>query len=151
MSDEKKYKDVYDRLFKAYGPQEWWPADSDMEMVLGAILVQNTAWRNVERALKNLDDFTPAYLKGLSLEQLKQKIRPSGFYNQKAERIQSFLKWFEGYNYDFSQLEPVPDLTLRKILLSIHGIGPETADCMMVYVFKRPFFIIDAYTRRIFQ
>jgi endonuclease-3 related protein len=143
---------LYGLLFKAYGPQAWWPADTPFEVMLGAILTQNTAWTNVEKAIANLktNDLLDAHaLTELAPAVLADLIRPSGYFNVKARRIQSFCQWYlQQGGYDV--LSRTDTDGLRKGLLSVHGIGPETADDMLLYAFQRPVFVIDAYTRRLF-
>jgi DNA-3-methyladenine glycosylase III (EC 3.2.2.-) len=145
------YLTVFQRLFHHYGPQHWWPADSDFEMMIGAILVQNTNWKNAEAAIRLLKpDLTPQRLDRLEIWELAERIRPSGYYNVKARRIRAFLDWFRQYDFDIGPLQTKDMNTLRSELLSIKGIGRETADSILVYVFQHPVFIVDAYARRIF-
>ncbi len=141
---------IYRQLFECYGPQHWWPGDSPFEIMLGAVLTQNTAWANVERAIANLK---AAGLLDLSAihqarpDELAVHIRPAGYFNIKARRLLSlcdFLSESEG-------LEQLTDKALRIRLLAVHGIGPETADDILLYAFNRPVFVIDAYTRRLFS
>ena len=144
--------DVYQKLLAYYGNQHWWPADSDYEMLIGAILTQNTNWRNVEKAFASLGDkLNPQSILQLEQSQLAQLIRSAGYHNQKAERIKLFTQWFSRYNYDVNQLKIMPLEQLRVMLLSLKGVGKETADCMLVYAFDKPSFVIDAYTRRLFS
>jgi endonuclease-3 related protein len=148
----EKLTDIYKRLFDAFGPQDWWPAKTDFEMMIGAILVQNTNWGNVEQALANLNgQLNPQRLEQLSLEEIAERIRPSGFYQQKAKKIKAFLRWYAGYGFQVEKVRAVDRETLRQELLEIHGIGRETADCMLTYAFEHPSFVVDAYARRIFE
>ncbi|WP_353947964.1 endonuclease III domain-containing protein [Sporolactobacillus sp. Y61] len=141
----------YHILLRSYGPQHWWPAESTFEMLIGAILTQNTSWKNVDLALKRLKPgLTPEKIERMSPETLADCIRPSGFYRLKAERIRSFLAWYRDYHYDPSRVSAVDASSLRNELLDVKGIGRETADAMLVYAFKKPFFIADAYARRFF-
>ncbi len=143
---------IYDRLYKQYGPQGWWPAESKFEMMIGAILVQNTNWTNVEKALANLKlHLEPKALGKLSNDTLAKLIIPSGYYNIKARRIKSFLEWFQTYNYDIDKIKKIDRNRLRQELLNINGIGPETADVMLLYAFDKAIFVVDAYARRIFN
>lgn len=143
---------LYQQLFSYYGPQYWWPADTTIEMMIGAILVQNTNWSNVEKAIKRLKPYLdPIPLEKLATDELAQIIRPSGFYNIKAKRIKAFLEWYKSYDYDLNKARRIDAEQLRAELLSIHGLGPETVDCMLVYAFDIPIFIVDAYARRIFE
>jgi len=148
---KKDYQSIYKILFNHYGPQKWWPAESPFEMMIGAILVQNTNWNNVEKALNNLSEFMqPEEIDQLSIEKLAGLIRPSGFYKLKAKRIKSFLTWFKTYDYDISLVKKVDKHLLRLELLDINGIGKETADVILLYALEMPIFVVDAYARRIF-
>jgi endonuclease-3 related protein len=148
----EKLMGIYHRLFDAFGPQGWWPAKTDFEMMIGAILVQNTNWGNVEQALNNLNgELTPQKLEQLSVEELAERIRPSGYYQQKAKKIKAFLAWYAGYDYELECVKQQDGEILRQELLGVHGIGEETADCMLTYAFEKPYFIVDAYARRILE
>jgi len=146
--------DVYRRLFDAFGPQHWWPGESPFEVMLGAVLTQNTNWQNVERAIKNLrqaDLLEPHALYDVPVEELEELIRPAGYFRVKARRLRGLLE-FLMTRYDGS-LEAMfqtslPDL--REQLLATHGIGPETADSILLYAGQLPSFVVDAYTHRIF-
>jgi endonuclease-3 related protein len=145
-------RDIHDRLLAAHGPQHWWPAETPFEVMLGAILTQNTAWTNVERALARLAErcrLEAGALLALPEAELADAIRPAGYFNVKARRLRAFCADFvdaEGYD----ALAALDTGTLRERLLGIHGIGPETADDMLLYAFGRPVFVVDAYTRRLF-
>jgi endonuclease-3 related protein len=145
--------EIYDRLMSYYGPQHWWPGDSPFEVILGAILTQSAAWTNVEKAINNLKSagaLSPRAIRRLPLEQLAQLIRPSGYYNAKAIKLKAFVEWLdENYRDNLDKLLAVDVGTLREQLLSIHGIGNETADSIILYAAEKPVFVIDAYTRRI--
>lgn len=144
---------VYTTLFDHYGPQGWWPGETSFEVMVGAVLTQNTAWSNVEKAMANLkearslDVQTIATLDATALAEL---IRPAGYFNVKAKRLQNFCRWLLQQGGE-SALQQRDDATLRHGLLSVNGVGPETADDMLLYAFGRPVFVIDAYTRRIFS
>jgi len=149
----KMLLDIYHRLLTRYGPQHWWPADSPFEVIIGAILTQSAAWTNVERAIVNLKTegiLSPPALRQLPIEELSQLIYPAGYYNAKAVKIKSFVQWLEEY-YDDSldRLFTLDMPLLRRELLSVHGIGEETADSIILYAAKKAIFVIDAYTRRI--
>ncbi|RDW17419.1 endonuclease III domain-containing protein [Oceanobacillus chungangensis] len=145
------YQLIYDKLFEHYGPQSWWPAETPFEMMIGSILVQNTNWRNVDKALIKLGPyFEPEIIDHFPIEDLAQLIRSSGFYNIKAKRIKAFMEWFRQYDYDTKRIKAINNTELRKALINIHGIGKETADVMLVYAFEKPIFVVDAYARRIF-
>jgi endonuclease-3 related protein len=142
--------EIYQQLFECYGPQHWWPGDSPFETMVGAVLTQNTAWANVERAIANLKTAGLLELQAMlqaQPDELAEQIRPAGYFNVKAKRLLSlcdFLAESEG-------LEQLSDKALRTRLLAVHGIGPETADDILLYAFNRPVFVIDAYTRRLFS
>ncbi len=139
---------LYHRLFDHYGRQHWWPADSPFEVMVGAVLTQNTAWSNVERAIDNLRRaglLDPAAMADLAPDRLAQPIRPSGYFNVKAKRLQALCQWL----LNETAAQSLATDTLRERLLAIHGIGPETADDILLYAYERPVFVIDAYTRRL--
>ncbi|MCX6773448.1 MAG: hypothetical protein NTY68_00420 [Candidatus Micrarchaeota archaeon] len=143
-----KILNLYDGLYRKYGPQHWWPGETQYEVIIGAILTQNTAWSNAEKAIANLKSakaLDPAILIGLEDARLKELIRPSGFYNQKAERLKSITSW---YLYNRKKAISMDRMALRQELLGIKGIGRETADSIALYGFKKPIFVVDAYTRR---
>ncbi|PAV31610.1 endonuclease [Virgibacillus profundi] len=145
------YQLIYEKLFNHYGPQSWWPADTPFEMMIGSILVQNTNWRNVEKALVKLRPYLdPESIDFLPIEELAQLIRSSGFFNIKAKRIKAFIAWFKKYNFDIDRIKRKEKRELRNELLLINGIGMETADVMLLYAFDKPVFVVDAYARRIF-
>lgn len=142
---------LYHRLYSSYGPQHWWPANSRFEIMLGAILTQNTAWTNVEKAIANLKQarcLTAVTIDKLSEGELASLIRPSGYFNIKAKRIQNFTRWYLKAG-EYRRLKASQTTELRQQLLSVNGIGPETADDILLYAFERPVFVIDAYTRRL--
>ncbi|MCI0334041.1 MAG: endonuclease III domain-containing protein [Planctomycetes bacterium] len=144
---------AYDRLLTAFGPQRWWPGDSPFEIAVGAVLVQNTAWRNVERAIANLRDagvMEPRALYALPPEELAELIRPAGYFQVKARRLRNLLKFVvEEYDGSLDAMFRTDVATLREQLLSIHGIGPETADAILLYAGGLPTFVVDTYTHRV--
>ncbi len=144
---------IYHQLMRRYGPQHWWPAHEPFEVIVGAILTQSAAWGNVEKAISNLKAakaLSPEALRRLSLSKLATLIHPCGYYNAKALKLKSFAQWLgEYYNDNLSQLFANNIEHLRQQLLSIHGIGQETADSIILYAAHKPIFVIDAYTRRI--
>ncbi len=146
--------EIYARLYAHFGPQHWWPGDSDFEIIVGAILTQNTAWINVEQAIANLKRarlLTPRALKRVPLNQLAKLIRPSGYFNLKAQKLKAFVRFlFDRYHGKLAYLFQLDLDTLRDELLAVHGIGPETADSIILYAARKPIFVVDAYTRRIF-
>ena len=144
---------IYDRLLSKYGPQHWWPGDGPFEVIVGAILTQSAAWSNVEKGITNLKKagpLSPQALQDLPSAKLAELLHPCGFYNAKTAKLKAFLKWFgERFDYSLDQMFAGDTRSLREELLKVHGIGPETADSILLYAGNRPVFVIDAYTRRI--
>ena len=142
----------YQVLFQAWGPQHWWPAQSRFEVIVGAYLTQNTAWTNVEKALSNLRSAHLLSVKGIrraSLAELERVIRPAGYFRQKAKRLKIFVAFLDRqYEGSLTKLFARPTEKLREELLNLHGIGPETADSILLYAGNHPVFVVDAYTRR---
>ncbi len=152
MSVNRKLERIYQLLFDRYGPQHWWPADEPFEMIVGAILTQSTAWTNVEKAIANLKQagvLNPLSLRQIPVEQLTELIRPSGYYNAKARKLKAFAEQLEEHHDSLDEMLAPALVELRQKLLSIYGIGPETADSIILYAAKKPIFVIDAYTHRI--
>lgn len=145
--------EIFHLLYKTYGPRHWWPADSPFEVIVGAILTQNTNWVNVEKAIQNLrreKALTPSAIYGLSLKKLARLIRPCGYYNVKADRLKTFINYlFSKYSGDLTDMRKRPRGILRRELLEVKGLGPETVDSIILYALKKPVFVVDAYTRRI--
>jgi endonuclease-3 related protein len=145
--------EIYQLLFDRFGPQHWWPGETQFEIITGAILTQNTNWANVEKAIANLKSanlLTPEKLYQLSTSQLAELIRPAGYYNIKANRLKSFLSWlFQDYDGRLENLENLNTDNFRAELLAVRGIGHETADSILLYAFDRPIFVVDAYTARV--
>ena len=144
---------LYQRLFDAYGSQHWWPGDTPFEVMVGAVLTQNTAWTNVEKAIANLKQAGKLELLPMGrmrLQHLARLIRPSGYFNVKARRLKFMCRWLAA-NGGVENLTRWPTPALRNSLLEVHGIGPETADDILLYAFQRPVFVIDVYTRRLLQ
>lgn len=143
---------VYHRLFATNGHQRWWPGDSAFEIMAGAVLTQNTAWTNVEKAIANLKRakaLSPEAIVRAHSRRLAAWLRPSGYFNIKAKRLKAMCRWL----IEAGGVNKIAKFTthdLRQVLLNVHGIGPETADDILLYAFNRPVFVIDAYTRRIF-
>ncbi len=150
--NQKVLSGIYLRLQKAFGPQHWWPADSAFEVMVGAILTQNTNWTNVEKAisqLKHLRVLTPQGIKELSHQQISEAIKPSGYFNVKAKRLKHFVNFlFKEYQGDLARMRKENVTLLRSKLLTVNGIGPETADSMLLYALSKKVFVIDAYTKR---
>jgi endonuclease-3 related protein len=144
---------IYKLLYDKFGPQRWWPGETRFEIITGAILTQNTNWTNVEKAITNLksaDCLTPEKIHNLETAELANLIRPAGYFNVKAKRLKNFLNWLvENYYGNLTDLESIDTNRLREELLSIKGIGRETADSILLYAFERPVFVIDAYTARV--
>ena len=153
MLDRDKLLELYNRLLNAYGPQHWWPAETAFEVMVGAVLTQNTAWINVEQAIANLKDAGKLALNPMSRmteRRLARLIRPSGYFNVKARRLKALCDWLQATGGEH-KLRKIPTERLRPALLAVHGIGPESADAILLYAFKRPVFVIDAYTRRLLK
>lgn len=149
----RKLTEIYRTLFAYYGPQHWWPGDTPFEVIVGAILTQSAAWGNVEKAIANLKKaaaLNPESLRQLPTDKLAELIRPSGYYNAKALKLKAFVERLGKVHQDSLDKLFSPDIPrLRSELLSIHGIGQETADSIILYAAHKPIFVIDAYTRRI--
>lgn len=151
MGQKSSPRQLFRELCNRYGPQEWWPAETPFEVMVGAILTQNTAWERVETAIENLRSeqlLSAEAIVSTAQPKLAELIRPSGYFNLKAKRLHGYCSWYiknEKYlwNMDSEQL--------REELLKVNGVGPETADDILLYAFERPVFVVDAYTRRIFQ
>jgi endonuclease-3 related protein len=145
--------DMYQRLLRHFGPQDWWPGETTLEIMVGAVLTQNTNWTNVEKAIRNLKDHDLLSLDALntiSPYALAREIRPSGYYNIKARRLKNLIRFlFEQYGGSLERLSGEDTGDLREHLLAVNGIGPETADSILLYSLQRPVFVVDAYTHRI--
>ena len=145
---------IYKSLFNFFGPLNWWPGDTPFEIMVGAILTQNTSWSNVEKAINNLKKenlLEPRKLYRINQEELAQLIKPSGYYNIKARRLKNFVNIFvNDFEGSAEKMFSGDSRELRKKLLKVNGIGPETADSILLYAGKKPFFVVDAYTKRIF-
>lgn len=148
-------KGAYEKAFSALGKRHWWPGDTQMEIIVGAILTQNTAWRNVEKAitqLKGSQVLSPRGLREISEAQLAQLIRSSGYFNMKAKKIKAFINFLDQtYSGSLKKMAAQDTRLLREQLLAVYGIGPETADSILLYAFNKPSFVVDTYTRRIFS
>ena len=153
MSIVEQLQEMYDRLYTHFGSQNWWPAETPFEVMVGAVLTQNTNWNNVERAITNLKDAEMLSLDRMSempVILLAEYIRPAGYYNIKAGRLQNLFQFINDYYMgDLEKLLELPARTLREELLAVKGIGPETADSMVLYAAAKPIFVVDAYTHRI--
>jgi endonuclease-3 related protein len=145
---------IYEILLKTFGPQRWWPAETPFEVMVGAVLTQNTNWKNVEAAIGNLKAaalLSPAPLNQASHAEVALCIRPAGYYNVKTQRLKALVKWFcEKFGGKVQEMSKLDTGALREELLSVRGIGPETADSILLYAVNKPVFVVDVYTYRIF-
>lgn len=145
---------VYRQLFDALGPQHWWPGDSPWEVMIGAVLVQNTSWKNVERAIDNLREaglVDPQRLLNVPTDELAELIRPAGYFRLKTKRLRSLLEFVvDQYDGSLETMRAADTHRLREELLGVHGIGPETADSILLYALEKPTFVVDTYTHRVF-
>lgn len=143
----------YQTLYAALGQQHWWPGRTPFEVIVGAILTQNTAWMNVERAIENLRRerlLTPAAIERVPFKKLARLIRSSGYFRQKTKKLKAFAAFLRGeYGGSLARMFGTPTADLREKLLGVHGIGPETADSILLYAGNHPVFVVDAYTKRI--
>lgn len=146
-------RDIFIKLYRYFGSQHWWPAETPFEVAVGAILTQNTNWQNVERAIGNIKErglMDPLRLHALQLNELAQLIRPAGYYNVKARRLKVFIDFLMNhFSGDIENMASLDTEYLRKRLLELDGVGPETADSILLYALNKPIFVVDAYTRRV--
>jgi len=148
----KNLTDICGALLEAYGPRGWWPARTPFEMMVGAVLTQNTTWKNVEKAIANFDDnLTPEFIEHVPQNELAEIIRSSGYYNQKSLKLKALTAWYAQYSYNIAKARAEKGEDLRRELLAVRGVGRETADSILTYALEKPFFVIDTYTRRIFS
>ena len=154
MEEVQALEAFYSAMSAHYGPTHWWPGDSPFEIAIGAILTQNTAWTNVEKAIVNLKAarlMSPKQILSCSETALETALRPSGYFSQKAKRVRGFCAHLEThYGGSVKRMARRPLEELREELIALHGIGPETADDILLYACEKPVFVVDAYTRRIF-
>ncbi len=152
-SIRKKLMAIYRALYRSYGPQHWWPGDTPFEVMVGAVLTQNTAWGNVEKAIANLKRqrlLIPSRLKSTPSKRLASLIRPCGYFNIKTRRLKNLLVLIQNrYRGSLKRMFTDDPADLRASLLGVNGIGPETADSILLYVAEKPFFVVDAYTKRV--
>ncbi|MFW6188826.1 MAG: endonuclease III domain-containing protein [Planctomycetota bacterium] len=145
--------ELYEALREAFGHRQWWPGETPFEVMVGAILTQRTSWENVEQAissLKGAGELSPERLATLERERLEELIRSAGYYRQKAARLQRLAEWLrERTGGEAAELDRLPTDELRRELLSVRGIGPETADSILLYALERPTFVVDTYTKRV--
>lgn len=155
IDTKKEIRAYYDALYREWGAQQWWPARTPFEVIVGAYLTQNTAWTNVEKALTNLRVARRLSVKGLReapLEEIEKLIRPAGYFRQKAKRLKVFIAFLdERYDGALTRMFARPTQELRQELLDLNGVGPETADSILLYAGNHPVFVVDAYTRRILE
>lgn len=151
---ERKLNQIYTTLLKEMGQQDWWPAKTRFEVIVGAILTQNTNWQNVKLVIKDLekrDLLKPKPLHNMSPEELAPLLKRSGYFNQKAKKLKAFLDYFKTYDLDLDKMMREDQDKLRQELLDVWGVGPETADAILLYALDKPVFVMDAYTKRIFS
>ncbi len=145
--------EIYELLYNAFGPQNWWPGETPFEVIAGAVLAQNTNWTNVEKAIANLrsaERLSPQEIRGIDIARLTELIRPAGYYNLKSRRLKNLVDWlFDDYEGEVANLRNVDTDRLRAELLTVKGVGRETADSILLYALDRPIFVVDAYTARI--
>jgi len=144
---------IFASLYGRHGPQHWWPGESPFEIMVGAVLTQNTAWSNVEQAIANLaarNKLDPESIVRARRDHLAGWLRPSGYFNIKAQRLKNFCRWYLQAG-GYGELKRLDTPALRTALLGVNGVGMETADDILLYAFQRPVFVIDAYTRRLFS
>jgi endonuclease-3 related protein len=148
-----KLLEIYRRLYRAFGPQHWWPGETPFEIAVGAILTQNTNWGNVEKAIENLKSgkaLNAESIHNMKKERLASFIKPAGYFNVKAKRLKAFISFLiNEYHGSLQRMKQEDMQTLRLRLLKIHGVGPETADSILLYALEKPVFVIDAYTKRV--
>jgi len=149
----RQLTNIYKRLYRAYGPQHWWPGDTPFEVAVGAVLTQNTNWGNVERAIANLKRagaLSAHAIHVMGNAELAELIRPAGYFNVKAERLKCFVDFLiAGYGGSMKRMARVDHEKLRPMLLGVKGVGQETADSILLYALEKPVFVIDAYTKRV--
>lgn len=146
------YIKVFEKLLNKYGKRHWWPSKNEYEMMVGAILTQNTTWNNVEKAIDNFGEkLTPEFIENIDTIELSNIIRSSGYYNQKAIKLKEMTKWFQRYSYNINEARKIDGEFLRDELLKVKGIGEETADSILTYALHKPYFVVDTYTRRLFK
>ena len=149
----ERLSEIYELLLEAYGPQHWWPAESPLEVLVGAVLTQNTNWQGVEKAMASLklhDLLNPHKLQAIPTEDLARLIKPAGYYNLKAHRLKNLIAFVtEAYSGDLETMGQAETDRLRKELLAVNGVGPETADSILLYALEKPVFVVDTYTYRV--
>lgn len=145
-------EEIYKILYSRYGNLNWWPAVTPFEVIVGAVLTQNTNWNNVEKAIERFEgNLSPERILSLPSEELEDIIRPAGFFRQKSQYLKAVTEWFSGYGCDIDAIKSRPLPELRSELLRVKGVGNETADSILLYAFGFPSFVVDAYTMRLFK
>lgn len=148
-----RLNEIYKCLSEAYSPQHWWPADNPLEVMVGAVLTQNTSWQGVQKAIANLKHngmLESSKLRAIPTVELAELIRPAGYFNLKATRLKNLMELVEGnYAGDLKAMAQVDTAQLRNELLAVNGVGPETADSILLYAFRKPIFVVDTYTYRV--
>lgn len=152
MTTRQRLLSIFQTLLSSFGKRNWWPGETELEIIVGAVLTQNTSWKNVERVINNMKVhgvLTMDTLHSVPIEALEEIIRPSGFYRQKSARLKRIINVLhDDYGKSINNLKHYDTHYLRKLLLSINGIGPETADSILLYALNKPIFVVDAYTKR---
>lgn len=152
-SERSRLNEIYSKLYKAFGPQHWWPGETPFEVAVGAVLTQNTNWGNVEKAIHNLKKegkLNASAIHKITSERLASLIKPAGYFNVKAKRLKHFVSFLvKDYGGSMSRMKDSELPSIREDLLLVNGIGPETADSIILYALQRPVFVIDAYTKRV--
>ena len=154
MSVSNQIETLYEAMLSALGPSYWWPGESPLEIAVGAVLTQNTNWSNVEKAMDRLKQsrlLDCEALSNVSLAELSEIIRPAGYHNIKAKRLKNLISWLREFDCDFESIGKKDVYEVRSSLLNVNGVGPETADSIILYAMNMPTFVVDAYTARIFH
>jgi endonuclease-3 related protein len=153
IGNQPPLDEYYNALFTHFGPQHWWPGNTPFEVIVGAILTQNTSWANVEKAISNLRAaklLSPSAIHKVQLRKLERLVRPSGYFRQKARKLKAFCEFLQlEFRGSLKRMFATPTIVLREKLLGVHGIGPETADSILLYAAAHPVFVVDAYTKRL--
>jgi endonuclease-3 related protein len=155
LRPDEHIRSYFETLFRLWGHQHWWPAESSFEVIVGAFLTQNTSWTNVERALGKLREAKVLSVRGIRstpLPKLERLIRSAGYFRQKSRRLKTFVRFLdERYRGSLATMFAQPTAKLREELLALNGVGPETADSILLYAGNHPVFVVDAYTRRVLE
>lgn len=144
---------LYQKMQREMGPSGWWPADSKEEIIIGALMIQNTNWQNADKAVANFRQrtgFNPEQITKLSVDEIQSLVRPAGFYKNKSKAVTAVFSWLARFNFDYPQIRQTYGTNLRAALLKLHGVGDETADVFRTYIFDDPVIIADKYARTLF-